>query len=186
MQTQYTHTCPHCGKDYRSRYRDQVYCTHACATGHRPRQIWNTPERFWAMLDYSTEHHLWTGGQNGIGYGQWRYRGRTIVAHRLAWILTHGPIPEGLFVCHRCDTPLCCNPAHLFLGTHDDNMRDKSAKGRQARGEQQGLARLTEDNVRAIRDQRASGVARAAIAAQFSISLATVGQIIRRKTWAHI
>lgn len=72
---------------------------------------------------------LWLGTIKG-GYGNVAFCGRTMRTHRLAYELTHGPIPSGLCVCHRCDTPSCCNPDHLFLGTPNDNNQDKIRKGR--------------------------------------------------------
>lgn len=75
---------------------------------------------------------LWLGKANKrdqCGYVQ--YGKKSVRVPRVAWMLTHGPIPDGLYVCHKCDVPLCINPGHLFLGTHQDNMRDMAKKGRQ-------------------------------------------------------
>ena len=74
--------------------------------------------------------HLWIGATTGGGYGHTRIGGKNMRAHRAVWELTHGPIPDGLWVLHRCDNPACVNPLHLFLGTHIDNMRDVVSKGR--------------------------------------------------------
>ncbi len=82
----------------------------------------------------------WTGGginrRRGTNYGVFWSDGKAVRAHRVAWELACGPVPDGLYVLHRCDNPPCCNPAHLFLGTDLDNMRDKVAKGRATAGDQ--------------------------------------------------
>jgi hypothetical protein len=130
---------------------------------------------------------IWAGMQNVYGYGTMRIDGRKVGAHRIAWWLAHGePAPKCMCVCHRCDVPLCCNPAHLFLGTRGDNNRDRNTKGRQARGERSSLAVLTEAQVRAIRARAGHAESDASIGRDFGVTDVTVGHIRRRRTWKHV
>jgi hypothetical protein len=161
----------------------------------------NTPERFWSMLNKTDTCWLWTGGQNRNGYGQWSFRSRPTVTHRIAWMLTHGPIPEGMQVLHRCDVRLCCNPDHLFLGTTADNMRDKTEKGRQVRGEAHwarsqpekvrrgetnNKAKLTDETVLSLRARyKAGGISYRKLAVEYGLNRTTVLRILQRKLWAH-
>lgn len=88
--------------------------------------------RFWSKVDRreSADCWNWTGGKNGGGYGSLTVKGERILAHRFVWEITHGPIPDGLLCLHKCDRPPCVNPNHLYIGTHEDNMRDKMERYR--------------------------------------------------------
>lgn len=104
-------------------------------------------------------------------------------AHRLSWRLYMGTVPEGLCVLHQCDTPLCVNPEHLFLGTRTDNAADRTRKGRSAHGEQNGMSKLTSDQVREIRN--AAGT-HESIAKQFRVSRVAITQIRNNKRWREV
>lgn len=91
-------------------------------------------ERFWRSVDKTDADGCWLWRCVSGKYGQFTVNGRNIGAHRASWAMHFGPIPDGVFVCHRCDNPRCVRPDHLFLGTHGDNMADMVAKGRAAIG----------------------------------------------------
>jgi HNH endonuclease len=129
--------------------------------------------------------HLWTKGVTDLksGYGALRFRGRPTKAHRVAWILTHGEIPKGMFVCHRCDTPACVNPKHLFLGTNADNMHDAARKGRIPRGIQNCNGKLTPDQVIEI---RGSSDPWSKLAIRFGVHKGTIQGIKTHRHGKHI
>lgn len=129
--------------------------------------------------------HLWTASVEALGYGRINVNGKACKASRVSWELNRGPIPDGLCVLHRCDTPLCCNPNHLFLGDKSDNVQDAISKGRwpSKTGENNVRAKITAQVVRVI---RASAKSAAELARQFSISKPTISSIRSRRTWKHI
>ncbi len=150
--------------------------------------------RFWSRVDKSGDCWLWQGGHLKAGYGtiqQGGRAGRTLATHRVAWELTYGPIPPGLYVCHHCDNPPCCNPDHLFLGTHLENSLDRVAKGRAVRfaprGERCGRAKLTDGSVRAARAlYTAGGISNREVARRFNVHPNTMYAVLHNKTWAHV
>lgn len=165
---------------------------------HRPRDAGRFRRRtdaefeefFWSLVARGGEQDCWEwqGLRHYKGYGEIAVaRRRHEKAHRVAWTLTHGPIPEGLCVLHRCDNPPCCNSAHLRLGTNLENVEDAVTKGRRAIGERAGRAKLTETDVLAIRAAHSRGEAfTATLATKYGISSRHVSAIVRHESWRHI
>lgn len=155
-------------------------------------------ERFWLKVEKSDGCWLWTGARKANGYGSLigdgGRSGKVLYAHRCSWELAYGPIPDGLFVCHRCDNPPCVRPSHLFLGTSSDNNRDTWSKGRRTvsgnagkAGEGNARAKVTEADVREIRRLYfIEGLRYSDIAAHFAINGDQVGRIVKGQSWSHI
>lgn len=128
----------------------------------------------------------WNGGVQHGGYGMGHARNKTIAAHRLSYELHIGKIPEGLCVLHRCDNPPCVNPNHLFLGTHQDNIDDKILKERQYKGVHHHRAKLTEEEIKAIRAEPNYRGVTAILSKRFGVTDVNICDIRSRKTWKHI
>lgn len=147
--------------------------------------------RFWAKVDRRTDDECWewTASTTHNGYGQFHVKGTMKRAHRLAWEISNGPVPDGLFVCHRCDNRTCVNPKHLWLGTAAENTQDMVGKGRancgRLAGEEAAGAKLDEQSVRDIRAWD-EFFPRSEIARLFGISSQSVYNIVHRRTWRHV
>jgi len=174
-------TCEQCGKIFNAKpSRHRRYCSRAC---HSKAKLLALPERFWAKADKSGDCWLWTGYTQPNGYGRAAngYH-QSVLAHRLAYQLTYGPIPKRMLVCHNCDVRNCVRPEHLFLGSSTDNNRDASRKRHTASGEQHWNAKLTDAQVMALRERYRCGERASALARAFGISRSSVSLLIHRKT----
>lgn len=161
----------------------------------------NPTDRFFNFVKKTEYCWLWTGGTGKNGYGRFWVDNRLVNAHRFIWEITNGKIPDGYYVCHKCDIRNCVNPEHLFLGTHNDNMRDMvnknhSTKGNRhssklypelvLRGENHPMAKLTNMNISQIKELNSNGLNSYEIAKQFNVGRKTIQNILRKKSWKHI
>lgn len=202
--------CQHGGVCVRRKYEDTAhwerrrFCCQECrAKSMKGMTAWNKgvredlATRFWKMVDRSAgPDKCWPflGTKNEDGYGGFQIEGRKVLAHRVAWELENGPIPEhdsfhGNVVRHVvCDNPRCQNVAHMALGSQGDNIGDRDEKGRRAdtHGEGHPSNRLTNADVIEIRRRLAAGEAGKDIAADKGVSRATISMIKNNQIWTHI
>ena len=158
------------------------------------RSVTPLSERFWRHVDQSGDCWVWTGSLTNGGYGHLGLGGRdggTDRAHRVSWRLHFGEIPSGLWVLHKCDNPPCVRPEHLFLGTHDDNMRDCVSKSRHRAatrrdtyytsrmGRPVGITKFSPGTLDHVRALGQHGFSHRAIAASTGVSKSMVGQILK-------
>jgi len=184
-------TCAHCGAMF-ERVGVARYCSSSCRYATRTRPI---RDRFWEKVDDSGGDEAcwpWTGNCLPFGHGYLRegHSGMRY-AHRLAWEMANGAIPQGLSICHHCDNPSCVNPQHLFSGSQAENLRDMRGKGRgfqvQSRyRSENATAKLNEDQVALIRDAYKEGVTQVQLAAIYGVNQSTISIIALRKGWKHV
>ncbi len=146
---------------------------------------YTTEERviaFWNKITITSNPDLcweWIGCLNPDGYGSFRLNGKSEKSHRIAWSFPDYVIPDGMSICHSCDNPSCCNPKHLFLGTHLENMQDMKAKGR--RNDNNHYKKLTDIEVEEIRNRYAMGnVRQIDLAIEYNVIQAHISRIVRK------
>lgn len=155
------------------------------------RRVTPLRERFYNAFEFDLNGGcwLWFGAMiNGTGYGSISHNSKNIAAHRLSWEIHHGPIPDGLCVCHHCDVRACVNPDHLFLGTHADNMHDKDRKGRGGYllGEENHSSKLKARDIPIILDRLRQGQTCRQIGDSYGLTECAINAIRRGKSWRHI
>jgi hypothetical protein len=148
-------------------------------------------------VDLETRCWEWLGSVSSDGYGKCKRKGVTYRAHRLSYLVFKGDITEGLFVCHHCDNPLCVNPEHLWLGTHEENELDKTAKGRRSpsptvshphslpRGSKHHKSKLNEEMAHAIYKLAIEGYSISRIKEELDLTVdkTTIGRVIQHGKW---
>ena len=169
--------------------RSPEACSGAPGQKHKQKELAmhfddNTLIRFWSKVDKSKECWEWQGLKDRKGYGQFRFKESSRYAHRVSWMITNGPIPPGMLICHHCDNPSCVNPLHLFVGTPLDNTQDMLAKGREShrglKGEENPHAKLTREQVNIIRESKQGG---SDLARRFGVSPSTIYLIRKGISW---
>lgn len=159
--------------------------------GTNNHEVKSLAHRLWAKSEpVASGCIVFTGYKDKLGYG-YIGRGRrgegNVRAHRASWEVTYGPIPEGMFVCHRCDNPSCIRPEHLFLGTSAENVRDMLDKGRGARGAMLPHTKLTPAQVQDIREKYKSGVLQRELASEYGVSQGHISGLVnnrkKARTW---
>lgn len=193
MRRKFPKTCMHCSAAFDAVVKAARFCSKRCGNLSHSKPV---EERFWSRVDKEgpvVRAELgncwdWKGPALPAGYGNFYTGGtpRMELAHRFAWKLANGPIPDGLYVLHACDRPACVR--HLFLGTALDNVRDMIAKGRDdhARGERQRSAKLCPCAIRAMRTLWRGGVNQPALARRFNVHPSSVSRIVRGEQWRHV
>ena len=129
---------------------------------------------------------VWMGSSQVRGYGEIISNNRKHLAHRASYEAFVGKIPKGMYVCHACDNVACVNPNHLFLGTQKQNLQDMASKGRSTWGEKNPMAKLTEEQVKEIKQGFATGKTDTELAKQFNISRSTIYGIRNSRLWSYI
>lgn len=143
--------------------------------------------RFWNKTTRVNDCLEWTGYIRKDGYANFFLDGKTLLAHRVACMLTRGEIPQGMEVCHHCDNRKCVNPDHLFLGSLKDNMQDMVKKGRNKPqrlfGESNPMAKLSITDILNIRELHEIGFSYARIACIYHVHKTQIGRIVRKENW---
>lgn len=145
-------------------------------------------DRFWSKVAIKGTDECWPWLASCVenGYGHFQLRRRMILAHRMAYMLVHGDIPHGKHILHSCDNRLCCNPAHLHVGTNHENVKDKMQKGRHPRGSQTVRAKINEHDVEWLKRATCDGMPIKDAAARLGIAPSTASNILAGRRWAHV
>lgn len=149
---------------------------------------WTMDKRFWRWINKAGANGcwLWMRSLSKARYGVLTINGKLNLAHRIAWELANGPIPNQAHVLHHCDIRHCVNPDHLFLGDQRSNIADAKMKGRMQRGEDRFNAKLQNADIPIIRSRLATGVPAARIARDYGVHVNTIKDVKHRRTWTHI
>ena len=193
--------CMQCGNEFTT-YLSTIkrgggkFCSRFCFDNHPQKKRINyggkdPVDRFFEHIDKTSSVNgcwIWKGHINKAGYGRIRRDHKDMSTHRYSWLIHNGDIPKNMFICHKCDNPICCNPEHLFLGTPKDNSQDRKNKkrNRDQNGSKHNFAKLNESQVLTIRNRLKNGEVGRHLAKEYSVHVMTISNIKNRKKWTHI
>lgn len=166
--------CETCGMECYKKYA-KAFCSDQC--------------RFLSHVDMKEDVYecwLWKSGKNRRGYGKTNINSKNIAAHRMSYMLFKGELPDDKLVCHTCDNPSCVKPAHLWLGTTEENTADMVEKKRSLFGEKHSKAKITVKDVIAIRELGKEGIVQEKIAQKFGLTSGYVNSIIKKRVWKYV
>lgn len=182
--------CNYCGEEYpAAKYLGNLvlFCGQSCIKMGRPGRIPDEERFFNKVVKHSNGCWIYTGTPAQV-YGTFKIKGQELRAHRYSYELVNGPIPEGMCACHKCDTPKCVNPDHIFIGTNKDNTLDCVRKGRMAdrHGENCGTAVLTSERVTEIRNGPRNNDRFQELAQTFGVTPKHIKAVYRGDKWKHL
>lgn len=179
-----------CVKHYNQWYRTGSV---SLLIGNESRLSQGSPDAFWSRVERGGPDDCWPWKEyiGRAGYGTVKWIGKVSRAHRIAYLLANGPYSDDLFICHRCDNPPCCNPAHLYAGSPADNMRDRGDRtgfsgNATTRGVVHPKAKLNDESVLAIRQRFREGETSTTLGKEYGVHPSTIMQVVRRVTWTHL
>ncbi len=183
--------CTQCSKQFLTsksiiNWTGAKFCSLSCSISNRNSKLVVCPQKlFWSNVDKLKEDECWIYKKciSTHGYARMQIKGKFIFAHRFSYELHHGKIPEGMFVCHKCDNPPCVNPGHFFLGGNMENSLDKVSKNRQSKGESHGMHVLNESDVIQIKKMLKQGMTGYQIAKIFDVHHQTIYSIKSGCNW---
>jgi len=198
-------SCRHCGEQYMADKYDYTklgygFCSPSCSAkqNNADRKIMSENERFWSKVKIGTEDECWEwqGKLHKYGYAYCQWNRKLHHAHRISYIITNGPIPNRMLICHHCDNRKCVNPKHLFLGTHKDNMADCMSKNRHTcqhyqllingKGENSPRHKLTESQVIDIRRRHRDGITYAQLSKEYGVNKSTARHADIGINWGYL
>lgn len=182
--------CQNCNIEFKCKiWKEQKYCSRKCVYQKQTKSLIEKYEMY-IIKNPGDQCWSWKGHTAHGGYGMTSNNNKGLRAHRASWILHNGEIPEGMFVLHHCDNPICSNPKHLFLGTQKDNICDAKMKGRHkhipSNGEKNANSKLNSIQVREIKELLNNNKSHREIAEMFNIGRPSITNIKNGKTWAHL